>query len=457
LLRFPAVRLTFDRGTIVARDLDPGRDLANTAGFQWDARVQAYRAPASCYVAIKTSLIRQAVPFSDTVRPPGAQPNVWSSIDLRPYQDAALHAWELGGRRGIVALPTGSGKTRIAVAAMARTKLTTLCLVPTRVLLHQWLQAIRAAYPHAVGCLGDGERELAPITVATFEAAYRNMERLGHRFDLLIVDEVHHFGTGLRDEALEMAVADARLGLSATPPRAKTVVMRLAELVGPLVYELAIADLTGGFLASFDVIALHLDLTDGERTTYESSMDTFRAVFKQFRRLAPTASWRDFVRFATPTPEGRRALSAWRQARKLLALTETKRDALRSLLQRHRHTRTLVFTADNEAAYAIAREHLIMPITCDIGRKERDAVLERFRSGALRALVSARVLNEGLDVPDADVAIIVGSSLGEREHVQRVGRLLRPTPGKRALVYELVARRTTEVDRARRRRAALGP
>jgi len=457
LLRFPAVRLTFDRGTIVASDPDPGLDLADTAGFHWDARVQAYRARASSYASIKTRLIRHAVSFSDTVRPPGAQPNVWSSIELRPYQDAALHAWELSGRRGIVALPTGSGKTRIAVAAMARTRLSTLCLVPTRVLLHQWLQAIRTVYPHAIGCLGDGERDLAQITVATFEAAYRNMERLGNRFDLLVVDEVHHFGTGLRDEALEMAIADARLGLTATPPRAKAVVMRLTELVGPLVYELAIADLTGGFLASFDTIALHLNLTETERATYESLMKTSRAVHEQFRRLAPTGSWQEFVRFAAPTSEGRRALSAWRQARKLLALTEAKRDALRSLLQRHRQTRTLVFTADNETAYAIAREHLIMPVTCDVGRKERDAVLERFRSGTLRALVSARVLNEGLDVPDADMAIVVGSSLGEREHVQRVGRLLRPTPGKRALVYELVARRTTEVSQARWRRAALGP
>jgi superfamily II DNA or RNA helicase len=457
LLAFPAVRLRFDRGTIVAVDPHLGLDLAEAAGFQWDARVQAYRAPAFFYPAIKTRLVRHDIPFSDQVRPSGQQPNVWSSIELRRYQEAAIHAWELSGRRGIVALPTGSGKTRIAVAAMARTKLTTLCLVPTRVLLHQWLQAIRAAYPHAIGCLGDGERELAPITVATFEAAYRNIERIGNRFDLLIVDEVHHFGTGLRDETLEMAIADARLGLSATPPRARTAVTRLAELIGPLVYELAIADLTGGFLASFDIIALHLDLTEGERATYESLMETFRAIHKQFRRLAPTASWQEFVRFAAPTPEGRGALSAWRQARKLLALTEAKRATLRSLLQRHRHTRTLVFTADNEAAYAIAREHLIMPITCDVGRKERDVVLERFRSGALRALVSARVLNEGLDVPDADLAIIVGSSLGEREHVQRVGRLLRPAPGKRALVYELVARRTTEVGQARRRRAALGP
>ncbi len=75
-----------------------------------------------------------------------------------------------------------------------------------------------------------------------------------------------------------------------------------------------------------------------------------------------------------------------------------------------------------------------MPITCDIGRAERDDALARFRRGALRALVSARVLNEGLDVPDADVAVVVGGALGEREHVQRVGRLLRPGDGKRALV-----------------------
>ena len=96
-----------------------------------------------------------------------------------------------------------------------------------------------------------------------------------------------------------------------------------------------------------------------------------------------------------------------------------------------------------------------MPLTCDIGRQERDDVLERFRHGELRALVSARVLNEGLDVPDADVAVVVGGALGEREHVQRVGRLLRPSEGKRAVVYELVTRNTVEVGQARRRRQGL--
>ena len=171
--------------------------------------------------------------------------------------------------------------------------------------------------------------------------------------------------------------------------------------------------------------------------------------------MAPGAGWADFARAAATTADGRRALAAWRQARWLLAFTRAKRRALQALLGRHRCARVLVFTADNETAYAIARAHLVMPLTCDIGRAERDDILDRFRRGEIRTLVSARVLNEGIDVPDADVAVVVGGALGEREHVQRLGRLLRPGEGKRAVVYELVTRDTIEVGQARRRRKGL--
>jgi superfamily II DNA or RNA helicase len=308
-----------------------------------------------------------------------------------------------------------------------------------------------------VGCYGDGEHEVGPVTVATFESAYRYMGRLGNQFDLLVVDEAHHFGGTGRDEALEMCTAAARLGLTATPPHDPETLARLTDLVGPIVYELAIADLAGRFLASFDVVTLHLDLEPDERRDYEALMAEFRPVLVEYRRLCPSGTWEEFSRAASRTPAGRRAVAAWQQARRLLALTRAKRVVLAELLVRHRDSRTLVFTAGNDAAYAIAREHLVMPLTCDIGRPERAAALERFRAGELRALVSARVLNEGLDVPEADVAVIVGGSCGEREHVQRVGRLLRPAPGKRALVYELVTRRTVEVRQAQRRRRGLAP
>ncbi len=252
-----------------------------------------------------------------------------------------------------------------------------------------------------------------------------------------------------------MAVADARLGLTATPSRDASVAARLAELVGPTVFELAVADLAGGFLASFDAITLYLDLAPDEWSAYASLAATFKSAYTDFRRMAPEACWADFTYHAGRTAEGRRALAAWRQMRRLLGFTLAKRRALGSLLGRHRDPRVLIFTADNGTAYAIAREHLVMPLTCDIGRQERDEVLERFRAGDIRTLVSARVLNEGLDVPDADVAVIVGGALGEREHVQRVGRLLRPSEGKRAVAYELVTRNTIEVGQARRRRQGL--
>jgi superfamily II DNA or RNA helicase len=144
-------------------------------------------------------------------------------------------------------------------------------------------------------------------------------------------------------------------------------------------------------------------------------------------------------------------VAAWRRARRLLAYPRCKQQALAVLLERHRLQRTLVFVADNPTAYAVARQHLIPPLTCDIGRAERTQVLDSFRAGTLRALVSAQVLNEGLDVPEAEVGIIVGARFGEREHTQRVGRLLRPREGKVALVYELVVRHSSEAATAQRR------
>jgi superfamily II DNA or RNA helicase len=360
----------------------------------------------------------------------------------------------MGDERGLLVMPTGSGKTRVALSAMAATACRTLCLVPTRALLQQWLGELSAAYSGPIGCLGDGQRAVEAVTVSTFESAYRLMPTIGNRFDLLIVDEAHHFGVGVRDEALEMCLAPRRLGLTATPPDAAAL-HRLSELVGPIVYQIGVGDLTGRYLADFDLVVLPLGLNPAERESYDADYRQFSELNRRFRQLHPHGTWQELVSAASQSPEGRAALAAGRRARRLVSFTRAKARAVGALLARHRSSRVLIFTAENAAAYAIAAEQLIMPITCDIARGEREQALEAFRHGQLRALVSARVLNEGIDVPDADVAIIVGSTFGEREHVQRVGRLLRPAPGKRALVYELVTAATTEVWRAAARRKAL--
>lgn len=442
------MRLLFDRGTLLLREVPAGLDPRTLEGVLWDPRVGAFRAAAHRRDRLRAELAARGLEIAPEPDPPRV--DGWRHVDLRPYQAAALAAWDAAGRRGLVVLPTGAGKTRVAIAAMARARARTLVLAPTRVLLTQWHGQLAQALPGPVGLLGDGEHDVRPVTVATFESAWRHMARIGDRFELLVVDEAHHFGRGLRDEALEMCTAGARLGLTATPPDDPASAARLEVLLGRVVFALGVRDLAGRFLAPFDLITLHLDLDPGERREYEALRQAFTAVSRPFFRANPAASWTEFMRAARETDAGRRALVAWRRARALLAFTRAKAATLRELLARHREARVLVFTADNPTAYAIAREHLIMPITCDVGRAERAEALRRFAAGELRALVSARVLNEGLDVPDAEVGIVVGATQGEREQVQRVGRLLRPAPGKRALIYDLVTRGTPEMARVMR-------
>jgi superfamily II DNA or RNA helicase len=445
------VRLVFDRGTLLLADLPAGFQAGALRGVLWDARVGAFRAPARLAYALASELRRRGVPIEAQPCPGLAPPSGFRPFELRPYQEAALTAWRQAGRRGQVVLPTGSGKTRIALHAIATTRTACLCLVPTRVLLEQWTVALAAIWDGRVGQFGDGLRVLGPITVATFASAYRHMPRLGDKFGLLVVDEAHHFGQGTRDEALEMSIAPLRLGLTATPPAPGPAAKRLGALIGPVVFERTVGDLAGRYLAPLERITWRLSLDPDERREHDALWEVYRRARRAFEGNHLGGSWEDFLHGAARTDEGRRGIAAWRRARRILAFPRRKREALALLLGHHRSERTLVFVADNETAYRVAREHLIMPLTCDIGRGERQQVLARFQAGALRALVSAQVLNEGLDVPDAEVGIVVAGRLGEREHVQRVGRLLRPGEGKRALVYELIVEQSSEVRQSERR------
>lgn len=448
------MRLAFDRGTLLLLE-PPDVDLRFLPGLLWDPRVALWRAPAHRYADIVDALVRRGIPFRDEApRPREASLGEWNEIELRPYQRAALLSWELQGKNGILVLPTGSGKTRLALAAIRDSEKRTLCLVPTRALLQQWVVELSRVYRGRIGRLGDGEHDLQPLTVATFESAYRHMAEYGDFFELLVVDEVHHFGGGMRDEALELALAPLRLGLTATPP-AESALRALEVLVGAIVFQLGVSDLTGTYLASFDLVVMRLPLASDERLAYERDRRAFADVYRPFRQLHRDATWEEFRMVAASTPEGRAALAAWHRSRRLISFTRAKSRALTELLQRHVDEKLIVFTADNDSAYTVSREQLLMPITCDIGRRERVQALSDFREGEIRALVSSRVLNEGINVPDAQVAIILGGAHGEREHVQRIGRLLRPAPGKRAVVYELVSAGTSEMRQSLERRKNL--
>jgi len=441
----PNVHVRWDRGTLL---LDgPAERVRELPGALWDPRVRRYRAPAHGYRQLVDCLGPLDLVESRRRRRP-APP-------LRTYQQQAVDAWATAGQRGLLALPTGAGKTRTAIAAIARTGLPTLCIVPTRVLLAQWRRSLLGAGLGPVGQLGDGVRDLQHVTVATTASARWHAARLGPRFALLVVDEAHHHAAS--DETLELYPAPARLGLTATPPEDPDAMARLEALLGPVVYRIGVDELTGTFLSTFDTVRWVLDLGPDAAAAYARDMARFRTVYASWARTNPGGRWQAFMAAAMRSVEGRKGVAAWRRARRRLAWPRCKSRAVGELLQRHAASRMLLFAADNTTAYALAREHLVAPITCDIGKAERAELLQAFAEGRLRRLVSARVLNEGLDVPDADVAVLCGGSQGSREYVQRVGRVLRPAEGKRALVVELAVRNTHEtrqLERGRRRLAS---
>jgi len=453
------IRLRFDRGTVLVTARPPSCPKNVLDAFLLDGRDGNLRALAASLREIEAVCARHSVPMAlhdathDRVISPVVPP------PLRGYQSAALAAWEVAGRRGVIVLPTGAGKTRVAIAAIARVRRPTLCVVPTRVLLHQWAGALEEAGFPDVGRLGDGFSDLRDVTVATFESAYRAMPRIGDRFDFLVVDEVHHFGLGVRDELLAMSVARCRLGLTATPripePSDGEQLSAGTPYVGPIVFELGLSDLVGNHLAPFDRVVLNVSLSNREHHRYLAASQVFADARRTVMFSQPGCSYAELVATLQRSEPGRKALLALASTRRIVAWCTSKRAVLGDLLARHKADRVLVFTSSAEVAHQVARAFLIHPITAEVGRAEREYVLARFRAGEVRAIVSAQVLNEGLDVPDADVAVITGGRNGTREHVQRVGRVLRPTPGKRALVYELVCRDTHEVAQARTRGSAL--
>ena len=125
---------------------------------------------------------------------------------------------------------------------------------------------------------------------------------------------------------------------------------------------------------------------------------------------------------------------------------------LETLLRRHWDDRVIVFAKSVEEVYSLSRRFLIPGVTYETPARERKEILDRFREGRYRAVIASDVLNEGVDVPDAGVAIILAGSASRREYVQRLGRILRPKGGKRAVLYELITAETGEEHTARRRK-----
>ncbi len=418
-----------------------------------DTRVGLHRAKALYYAEIlrrlhgKVAYDDQAKAYATlTLSEPAPRP-------LREYQSKALDAWVAAQRRGVIVLPTGAGKSYVALRAMLACQRSTLVLAPTIDLVQQWAGDLEQRLGRPIGRYGGGDKDLQDITVSTYDSGILLMPWHGNRFGLLVCDECHHLPAAVTANAAESCLAPFRLGLSATPERADGGHARLAELIGPEVHRTRIDELEGNFLASYQAEIVEVALDPDEQAAYTVARQEYlRFVRRMGIDFGQANGWASFIAASGRDPQGRAAMRAYREQKRLSRSGRGKLRAVWQLLRDHGGERCIVFTEDNDTAYAIGRSFVLPVLTHHTKGAERKQMLDAFRCGEYPVLVTSKVLNEGVDVPEAAVGIIVSGSGSVREHVQRLGRLLRPQPGKTAVLYEILSAGTGEAYTSERRR-----
>ncbi|HEY1190528.1 MAG TPA: DEAD/DEAH box helicase family protein [Gemmata sp.] len=456
----PPIVLGYDRGTVTVTGGPDGFVLGTLPGVVFDPRTSAHRAQGRHYRAIVEHLIKEKLPYEDAARGWPKEPSGWklnAERTARDYQTAAVSDWVKGGRRGVVVMPTGTGKTFVAFLCIEKIGRPTLIVTPKIDLMVQWARELEQSFGVTVGMVGGNERNFQPITVTTYDSAYIHLETWANKYGLIVFDECHHLPGPSYSMAADASLAPFRLGLTATPERADGGEQMFPQLIGPISYRLDITDVAGEFLAPYETRRVFVDLTQEEEESYRNCREEYRK-FAADRGISMSGpdGFRRFLFEASKVPEGWKAVRAYREQKRIMQAPSGKFKLLEDLLVRHASDRVLIFTADNATVYEIARRYLIPAMTNQTKPKERKAILANFHSGAFNAVVTCQVLNEGVDVPAAGVGIVLSGTGSATENVQRLGRILRKYADKQAILYEVIARNTAEEfvsDRRRQHRA----
>ncbi len=394
---------------------------------------------------------------------------------LYRWQLDALVSWLRCGRRGVIEAVTGSGKTDVAIAAASdalRRGRFVLVVVPSRVLMEQWHGRLTSELPGArIGRLGDSGRDgstSCDVLVATRHsaAAYKPVPPDGTG-GLLIADECHGLGGGTLRRAM-LPQYDERLGLTATLERSDDAVNKvLVPYFGGIChrygFEQAIGD---GVCAPPRVAFVGVELSLDERAEYTVTEQRLVSARQHLRLVSgmPVEPFGDFLAAVAHLAErdagadGRAAreyLEAFSKRREIVAQSSGKYELLGRLapviLDAHG---ALVFTETVRAAnHAINRldPHVsIELITGSTARRQRREILDDLRVRKLDAVASPRVLDEGVDVPDANLGIVMSASRTRRQMIQRMGRILRRKPPGIAARFVIMFAKDTLEDPANR-------
>lgn len=386
------------------------------------------------------------------------------------WQVDALNAWERRGGRGVVEAVTGTGKTMVGLAAALdelHRRGQVVVLVPTVELQNQWVAELEPRLPgdRRVGRMGAGAADrlvTSDVLVAVVNSARSVDVRPIRQGGLLVADECHRYGSVVNHLALDPRFR-RRLGLSATYARDDDGNLAwLDPYFGGTCFRLGYARAVAeGVIARFTVTTVGVRFSPPEQAHYDQLTDLMRGLRARLVRDhgLPPEPFEDFMRewalLAAGDGEGSGVARAYRQAmlerRRLLADTPAKDEALTAVAPAVRAAdRTIVFTqsiAASERAGRLLRECGLRTEVIHSSRRasDRQDALRRFAGGDVDVLAAPRVLDEGIDVPAADLAIIVGASRSRRQMVQRMGRVLRRKPdGRHARFAVLFVEGTVE-------------
>ena len=350
----------------------------------------------------------------------------------REWQIAALRAWHANSSRGTVAVVTGAGKTIFAEMCMLRIldeapRSRFVIVVPTLALIDQWALSLR----EDLGVAGDeiavfAEGNLpspARVNLMTMVSARAHAPRLTDGGPtMLIVDECHRIASEENSRALD-ADYSAALGLSATPEREydeafETIV---APTLGPIIFRYAYPDaLRDSVISPFRLVNVRVSMMDDERTAYVRLSKQVAQLLSRQRRGEPVDQ---------PL---KRALQ--RRSR-IAAMARMRVPVATNLIARRPPERTLVFHESIAEAESIRRllvgaGRRVSIYHSRLGSALRLDNLRMYRQGVVDVLVTCRALDEGINVPDTTLGIIASGTGSTRQRIQRLGRILRPAPGK---------------------------
>jgi len=447
-------KLSFSEGTLLLHGASQG-DVARVFGpaaWVWDRRVGAWRCDAMDYLAVWHRMREANYSFEDLV--PEWRPVRWPRVQihkLRREQAAAVAEWGRR-RRNCIVMPTGTGKTEVALSIMSQTAVSTLVVAPVRDLMYQWHRRILEGLGYDAGVIGDNVFRVRPVSVTTYDSACIHMSKLGNRFGLIVFDECHHLPGQIRRDAARMSAAPMRMGLTATPERSDGRHADLDWLIGPIAYEMPIAAAKGKTLADYEVVRIPVHLSAEERARYSRLSGEVRAYVAERREADPQFAWEDVCAESGKDPEARRVLRAYYAKRAIEDRAEEKLRVLEDLFRLHAGEPCMVFAGSNAMARDVSRRFLIPCLLSHCGKHERLEILRGLEQGTYPALVANRVLDEGVDLPAVKMAVVIGGTASSRQAKQRLGRVLRKSGNARAMLYEIVTAETHEEVRSRRRR-----